>query len=150
MLLVVGMKEHGLQENSMATECGSILAEAGKSLYTLLFFKYSFVTCINKIRYEGEWAKDMKEGKGVVRESSLHKNCYWQSDNMSSKVTWPDGRKYEGQWKGDQKSGHGVYSWPDGAIYRGGWLAGRRHGFGEMVWPDGSSYRGIQQPSSIF
>lgn len=50
-------------------------------------------------RYEGEWEKDKKHGRGTYR----HQNS----------------SKYEGNWKMGKKDGFGVFYFPDGERYEG-------------------------------
>ena len=44
--------------------------------------------------YEGEWKRNMKNGRG--------------------KLTFDDGRSYEGQFVDDLFEGEGTFKWPDG------------------------------------
>ena len=44
-------------------------------------------------KYEGEYNKDLKEGKG--------------------KYSWSNGDWYEGEWKDGVRHGHGVYVWKE-------------------------------------
>jgi hypothetical protein len=73
-------------------------------------------------RYEGEWVKDKKNGRG---------NCYF-----------PDKSLYEGCFVNDLFEGYGKYSWPNNDIYIGLWKAGRMEGEGEFKHNDGHILKG--------
>ena len=53
--------------------------------------------------YDGEWANDKKDGRGI---------------NL-----WSNGRRYEGQWKNDEMQGEGRWRWPDGSTFQGTFAA---------------------------
>jgi hypothetical protein len=72
-------------------------------------------TCICK--YEGQWYKDKKHGKG---------KCQF-SDNSS----------YEGDFVNDAFEGHGTFLWPNEDVYIGEWSNGRMDGKGEFRHNDG-------------
>jgi hypothetical protein len=78
-------------------------------------------------RYEGEFRKGLKHGKGVK--------------------TWPWGDRYEGSFVDDRKEGQGVYIWGEGSRwagerYEGEFLGDRRQGFGVYSWPNGDRFEG--------
>jgi hypothetical protein len=56
-------------------------------------------------RYEGEWANNVKTGRGV----------YY----------YPSGGTYEGEWAGGVMDGVGVRTWSSGKVAAGRWRAGR-------------------------
>jgi len=81
-------------------------------------------------RYEGEWTKDKKNGKGT---------CYF-----------PDKSVYEGCFANDLFEGYGKYSWPNNDIYIGLWKAGRMEGEGEFKHNDGHILKGIFKNNYFF
>lgn len=56
-------------------------------------------------RYEGEWANNVKTGRGV----------YY----------YPSGGTYEGEWAGGVMDGVGVRTWSSGKVAAGRWRAGK-------------------------
>jgi hypothetical protein len=82
-----------------------------------------YVTDNNSLcRYEGEWVKDKKNGRGI---------CYF-----------PDKSVYEGSFVNDLFEGYGKYSWPHNDIYIGQWKADRMEGDGEFKHSDGHISKG--------
>jgi len=87
------------------------------------------------VKYEGEWKKDHKYGKGIEYYSNGHK-------------------KYEGQMKDSQKHGKDVFYYDDGRkydrefiddkelFYEGKWKNGKQHSKGISYLNDGSKYVG--------
>lgn len=73
-------------------------------------------------RYEGEWYKDKKNGKGI---------CYF-----------PDRSVYEGDFVNDLFEGYGKFSWPTNDIYIGEWKNGNMEGDGEFKHNDGHILKG--------
>ncbi|MBR0327290.1 MAG: molecular chaperone Tir, partial [Clostridia bacterium] len=95
-------------------------------------------------RYEGEFKKDLKEGKGVF--------------------TSADGDVYSGEYKADKRNGYGVYTWKNGETYTGYFLDDYmdtrlrnedgtfryddkndyvHRGESVYTWPNGHSYTGF-------
>jgi len=81
-------------------------------------------------RYEGEWVKDKKNGRG---------NCYFSDNSV-----------YEGSFVNDLFEGHGKYSWPNNDIYIGIWKAGRMEGEGEFKHSDGHILKGMFKNNYYF
>ncbi|MGQ0545265.1 MAG: MORN repeat-containing protein [Betaproteobacteria bacterium] len=77
-------------------------------------------------RYEGEFRRGMKHGRGVK--------------------TWANGDRYEGDFSEDRKHGAGTYTWGKGPWagerYEGEYVDDRRHGKGTYRWPSGDVYSG--------
>jgi hypothetical protein len=80
-------------------------------------------------RYEGQFFKGKKDGKG--------------------KCTWASGDTYEGYWKEDKKHGRGVYKWPDGERHEGQFEDGIMHGEGTRREPNGKEYRGLWENDKL-
>lgn len=85
---------------------------------TFTFFDY---------RYEGEWDKDQKSGKGSLQ--------------------FPNGATYVGDWVDDLPNGHGVYRAANGDVYEGGFRFGKFFGAGKMSYSGGSVYEGDWEES---
>jgi len=117
------------------TDDGNIVSENDLSMYNkegmqrlklmrhgvgVQLFDVSDTTCL--CRYEGEWTKDKKNGKGI---------CYY-SDKSS----------YEGNFVNDLFEGNGKFIWPNNDIYIGMWKTGRMEGDGEFKHSDGHILRG--------
>lgn len=64
-------------------------------------------------KYEGEWQKDKKHGRG--------------------RTIYPDQSIYVGNMKNDIKEGYGTYCWPSEHSYTGEWKQDRMEGPGTFV-----------------
>ncbi|KRX04185.1 hypothetical protein PPERSA_11309 [Pseudocohnilembus persalinus] len=74
------------------------------------------------VKYEGQWAKGKREGRG--------RQSYHSQDS------------YEGQWKNNLKHGEGIYQFKSGAFYKGQWKNSKYHGKGIKMDADGTLYQG--------
>lgn len=75
-----------------------------------------FIYSDGKTRYEGEFSKDQKSGKGVE--------------------TFENGDRYEGEFKADKREGKGTFKFAEsGCEYSGEWKAGLMHGKGKKYHP---------------
>eukprot|EP01100_Stratorugosa_tubuloviscum_P000667 TRINITY_DN1148_c0_g1_i1.p1 TRINITY_DN1148_c0_g1~~TRINITY_DN1148_c0_g1_i1.p1 ORF type:complete len:886 (-),score=402.98 TRINITY_DN1148_c0_g1_i1:64-2721(-) len=127
-----------------------------------------FENANKKLKYEGNWAKNVYDGKGKLTIEGLYTyDGDWVEEQRNGKgvMTWNDGTKYEGEWmKGlragqgtqyyidgskyegqffnDMKGGQGKMSYSNNASYVGSWLRDKRHGPGVHTWADGSIYDG--------
>ena len=107
--------------NNLVTDINKISNEEIKKLKKVRhgigvqLFGVNETTCISK--YEGEWYKDKKHGKG---------KCQF-SDNSS----------YDGHFVNDNFEGHGTFIWPNSDMYIGDWSCGRMDGKGEFRHNDG-------------
>jgi hypothetical protein len=75
-----------------------------------------------KCKYEGSWAFDKKQGRGVAH--------------------FPDGSSYEGDFKNDKFEGIGKFIWKSGNVYIGSWMDGKMDGTGEFKHRDGHILQG--------
>lgn len=73
-------------------------------------------------RYEGHWAKDQKNGKGVLKMK--------------------DGSVYEGQFKDGFYHDTGILKWANGDVYDGRWKKGRMEGPGQFRRSNGLNLKG--------
>uniref|UniRef100_A0A0G4GKD1 Peptidase C14 caspase domain-containing protein n=1 Tax=Chromera velia CCMP2878 TaxID=1169474 RepID=A0A0G4GKD1_9ALVE len=70
-------------------------------------------TFANGDRYEGDFVRGAREGRGVYAQSV--------------------GGKYDGKWSGEMMHGYGSFAFPDGITrYEGGWVENRMEGYGVM------------------
>lgn len=96
--------------------------------------------------YEGEYANNAMNGKGVI-EFLEEKNKYI-GDFLNNELTgtgtyiWDSGEKYEGTLLKGNYHGKGVFSWPDGQVYEGDYVNGIKEGNGKMTYPNGNIYEG--------
>ena len=94
-----------------------------------------YVSPVDGSTYEGEWAKDMKNGKGTFTEAGGARYVgQWKNDKKSGKGTYrtPDGTTYTGDWKNDGQTGQGTLTTSDGSRYTGGFLNGKKNGKGVL------------------
>ncbi len=99
------------------------------------------------IKYEGQWNKGMKHGKG----SSLYPGAYtydgeWRNDRMHGIGKWvnissKDPFYYEGEWKNGHRNGKGVFYFY-GKKYEGSWSNNLMHGQGTITYPGGYKWIG--------
>ena len=77
----------------------------------------------NNSKYEGEFRKDKKCGKG--------------------KIVFDSGDKYEGEFSDNKFNGYGHYIWAkNGHEYKGNYLNGKFHGEGIYTWGKNEYYNG--------
>lgn len=119
-------------------------------------------------KYEGEFKKSLKDGKGTefyhngdkyIGEYLEGRPCgygeyYWAQGAiykghfcdglMDGKGTYINSRgdRYEGNYKEGKKHGYGEFTWISGNVYKGNYENDLREGYGEMYWTDGSCYKG--------
>jgi hypothetical protein len=86
------------------------------------------LNCVCK--YEGQWYKDKKHGKG---------KCEFSDKSM-----------YEGEFVNDVFEGHGTFNWPNGDAYSGNWSNGRMEGNGEFKHNDGHILTGTFKNNYYF
>jgi antitoxin component YwqK of YwqJK toxin-antitoxin module len=73
-----------------------------------------------KVRYNGQFSKDQRDGRGVL---------YWRNGQ----------KKYDGYWKNDQRKGSGKQYLKDGVLlYSGGWAQDLHFGRGRAYYSDGT------------
>ena len=118
--------------------------------------------------YEGQWADDYREGKGMERYSNGNK---YEGDFVKGKAHgkgvyhWANGEVYDGewyagvkegygmwrgifgdsylgQWKNSKADGHGVHQWKNGDRYEGSWVNCLKHGKGSDIFANGDVYTG--------
>ena len=103
------------------------------------------VTMDNGVRYIGQFANGMRNGKGkqVYEDYALYEG-YWSDDraNGRGRLIHSNGDVYEGEWKDGKAHGKGIYTRVDGSVYNGEWIDDVQNGFGIETWVDGSSYEG--------
>ena len=73
-------------------------------------------------KYEGQWMKDIKQGKGI---------CYFSDKSI-----------YEGSLINSLFHGLGKFTWPNNDIYIGEWNKGKMEGEGEFKHNDGHILKG--------
>lgn len=105
----------------------SLPEEKVKSLRLIRHGVGSMLFCVEgddfMCKYEGEWAKDKKNGRGLGH--------------------FPDKSVYEGSFVNDLFEGHGKYAWPKGDCYIGQWKNGCMEGEGEFRHCDGHILKGV-------
>ena len=97
-------------------------------------------------RYEGEFKKDKREGKGIMyfKNGSKYEG-EWKNDLIEGKGIFydNDGNRYEGEFKNNKKDGKGIFYCKNGNRYEGGWKNGLLEGNGIMYFNDGDRYEGV-------
>ena len=74
-------------------------------------------------KYEGEWKKDMKHGRGTFTFANGDKYVGEYKDDLShaqGTYTFADGRKEVGEWENDKLNGYAIQYNADGTIRREG------------------------------
>ena len=74
-------------------------------------------------KYEGEWVKDKKQGKGI----------FYFSDKSI----------FEGNFMNDTFHGYGKFTFPSNDVYIGEWKEGKMDGEGEFKHHDGHVLKGL-------
>lgn len=73
-------------------------------------------------KYEGQFVKDKKHGKG--------------------NYVYSDKSKYEGSFVNELYEGYGKFIWPNNNCYMGNWKCGNMDGEGEFIHFDGHTLKG--------
>ena len=97
--------------------------------------------------YTGEWADDMRHGKGEMAWSIIGTYIgYWRCDrrhNVRGKMTFKDGEVYEGNWVDDTMNGAGSMTYATtGNTFRGTFIDGAPAKYGVLEFPDERVYDG--------
>ena len=107
--------------------------------------------------YEGEWAKDVYEGRGrYVSAGGVYEGTFKAGELCDRGVfRWSNGDVYDGEWAANAADGVGTKTYADGRVEEGRWRADKFlgcpeledkyesfSGFGRKRWDDGSSYVG--------
>ena len=97
--------------------------------------------------YEGQWVKDLRHGKGIVRfkDGSVY-NGDIKKERIEGEGTWiyNDGSQYMGSFRSGLKNGHGTHlNGRTGEIFQGEFTDGVRNGKGKLTEINGNSFQGM-------
>jgi hypothetical protein len=97
--------------------------------------------------YEGEWVKDLRHGKGIVRfkDGSIYSGDI-KKERIDGEGTWiyKDGSQYTGAFRNGLRSGYGTHlNGANGEIFQGEFTNGLRNGKGKLTEISGNSFTGI-------
>eukprot|EP00894_Picocystis_sp_ML_P004328 jgi/Pico_ML_1/54845/g703.t1 len=105
----------------------------------------TFVSADGKVKYEGQWKKGARHGKGTFHQVGLYKYTGdWSDDQRHGQGTcvYADGSVYVGEWMDDLRHGKGKFTTPAGEVYEGDWHLDVQHGKGQCVLDSGEKYVG--------
>ena len=123
LVIVMSTKETFARVSSTGLESITTKTAIGKSIHGgIAVFFPSFVSSTRFHRYEGHWANDSFNGKGI------YSDCR--------------GSKYNGEWKQDKMHGKGVYIDAQGNEFDGYFHQGKFHGSGKLKSTSGDYYEG--------
>ena len=106
---------------------------------------YGRITYSNGDSYEGFWANDKYEGKGLYIWKD--KGSY-EGDFLAGKMhgegkrVYQSGNVYRGDLAEGKKQGRGVMVYKNGDQYEGDWVDDCMHGAGTYTWSSGCTYTG--------
>ena len=129
-------------------------------------FTYAPGNPYTRVKYVGEWKKDVKSGFGTllwkdgeqyrghfendlrdgvgkasfsVNDTRLYYEGEWKEDKMTGNGTlkWKDGDSYVGDFEDSKLSGAGTYTWSSGAEYVGNFKNDQRNGYGLLTFSSG-------------
>ena len=104
--------------------------------------------------YEGDWLKDLKNGKGLMVWETAHERYEgeWRDNQQWGFGThlWEEERghnkllrnRYVGYWERGMRNKQGTFFYSNGSKYEGEWRDNLKHGYGLFTFEDGSIYRG--------
>ena len=100
-----------------------------------------------KIKYQGEYHKNLKCGKGKCYFKLLDDEYEGEFENNSINgkgiYTWKkDGNHFKGHFINGQMNGLGLFVWKDGSKYFGNYKNNVKEGKGKFIWTDGKCYEG--------
>ena len=164
------LSNNSILNNNKNVENVNIKTEDNLKIYTKVIKKYEngiyegimsndkreikgIMVYSNGAKYEGEWRKDKKNGKGVFTSSHYY-NCKnrvgmkYEGEFKDDKfegygvTNYTNGDKYEGEWKNNKQYGRGIVSYIDGSKYDGEWRDGKFEGIGTFYLKNGEKYEG--------
>lgn len=96
--------------------------------------------------YEGNFHKNMKNGKGKIRFINTG-DCYegiFTNDKITGygNYTWANKHQFIGEFIEGDMNGKGHYKWPDGSEYKGEYVNNIKEGVGEFKWSNGAIFKG--------
>ena len=112
---------------------------------------HGIVTYSRGQKYEGNFEKGNREGKGCYETKNWVYNGDWKKNKMEGEgiMEWKrednslDGRKYEGPWLNGRMHGKkGRFTYSNGDIYIGPFFKGKKHGRGIILVKEGGIYEG--------
>lgn len=100
---------------------------------------YGVYECTKKgIRYEGNWRRGLKHGKGKLIKSDMIYEGEWIDGviNGKGKCRWiKNNNYYDGMFKNALLNGNGFFVWTEtNEKYCGGWLDNSQNGIGMQIW----------------
>ena len=100
---------------------------------------YGIYECTKKnIRYEGNWRKGLKHGKGKLIKSDMIYEGEWIDGviNGKGKCRWTQNNNYyDGMFKNALLNGNGFFVWTQtNEKYCGNWLDNSQNGIGMQIW----------------
>ena len=98
----------------------------------------------NNAKYEGEFKKDKKSGKGKIifesgdiYEGEFNDNKF----NGYGHYIWAkNGHEYKGNYLNGKFHGEGLYKWGENEYYKGEYVNGIKEGEGEISYADGKKF----------
>ena len=144
-------KFFGTFQNGQRTHIGKFINETLNTIYMGEINKNFaegfgiFNNISASIAYEGNWAKNLRNGIGIEKYSdgSFYKGEYKNGKkNGIGTYKWNDNSFYKGEWKNNDLNGIGMYKFRDGSYYYGEWEKNQMNGFGEFTFPMVKTYIG--------
>lgn len=96
-------------------------------------------------RFEGDFANDQRNGRGVMYWPSGScldvetKNNQWNGRGV---LVNAQGHRFDGQYKDSKKNGHGVWTWIGGGGFEGEFANSLANGHGVLTLPNGDRLSG--------
>ena len=98
------------------------ILESGKTIRrkekVLTWMRVGIYITLDGIKYEGNWSKNKKNGKGNFMS------------NRIGTLIYANNEKYEGEWKNDKRDGNGIFYYENGDKYEGQYISGKKSGQG--------------------
>ena len=83
-------------------------------------------------RYEGEWKKGKKEGKGIpyLKNGDKYKDEFKNDKLKGTWIYFKNGDSHKGDWINDKREGKGILYWINGDSYDSDFKNNKRDGKG--------------------
>ena len=98
-----------------------------------------------RIKYEGDWKDDQRDGKGILywKKGGKYEGDF-KNDIREGKgiIYCYNGDRYEGELKNNKFEGKGIFYFNNGGRYEGDWKNGNKEGKGIMYYNNGDKYDG--------
>ena len=99
----------------------------------------------SNMKYEGNFEKGFKEGKGklIFEDGSYYEGIFKSNNYEEGKFKFKDGRHYRGKWLNNNMDGEGKFVWEKNLYYKGEYKNNMKNGKGVYYFGEKNKIEGI-------